>query len=149
MAKSQNSFIKKQKADRKKKKQAEKLQKRLEKKDKETSGSLNNMIAYVDEFGNIVDEPVEKKDKDDDPSPDELKAMQEAIGETHVPEGIKGIVKFFNEEKGFGFIKIKGSDQDVYVQRDGLIDQIRDNDRVTLTIVEGERGGFAVEVRKI
>lgn len=59
MSKSQNSFIKHQKALKKKKKKEEKLQKRLEKKDQQTDGSLDNMIAYVDQFGNIVDEPQE------------------------------------------------------------------------------------------
>lgn len=57
MARSQNSFIKKQKAERKRKKQAEKLQKRIDKKNQETSGELDDMIAYVDEFGNIIDKP--------------------------------------------------------------------------------------------
>jgi S-adenosylmethionine hydrolase len=64
MARSQNSFIKKQKAERKRKKQAEKLQKRIEKKNQETSGKLEDMIAYVDEFGNIVDEPPTEDKKD-------------------------------------------------------------------------------------
>lgn len=70
MARSQNSFIKKQKAEKKRKKQAEKFQKKLENKDKKTSGALEDMIAYVDEFGNIVDTPPEenteeKKDEKD------------------------------------------------------------------------------------
>lgn len=59
MSKSQNSFIKHQKALKKKKKKEEKLQKRLDKKHEETDGSLQNMLAYVDEFGNIHDEPIE------------------------------------------------------------------------------------------
>jgi S-adenosylmethionine hydrolase len=59
MARSQNSFIKKQKAEKKRKKQAEKLQKRLDKKNQETSGALDDMIAYVDDYGNIVDQPEE------------------------------------------------------------------------------------------
>ncbi|AWW28742.1 cold-shock protein [Echinicola strongylocentroti] len=66
MARSNNSFIKKQKADRKAKKKKEKLENRLEKKRHETSGKLEDMIAYVDEFGNISDtppEPPEDKDK--------------------------------------------------------------------------------------
>ena len=61
MARSQNAFIKKQKAELKRKKQEEKFQKKLEKKNVETDGSLNNMLAYVDEFGNIVDEKPEPK----------------------------------------------------------------------------------------
>lgn len=59
MARSQNSFIKKLKAEKKAKKKQEKFKKKLEKKDKETSGDLENMMAYVDEFGNITSEPIE------------------------------------------------------------------------------------------
>ncbi len=63
MARSQNSFIKNQKAVQRKKRREEKLQKKIDKKDQETSGKLDDMIAYVDEFGNIVDE------KPEDPKP--------------------------------------------------------------------------------
>lgn len=63
MSRSQNSFIKNQKAIKKKKKRDEKIQRKIDKKDQDTSGKLNDMIAYVDENGNILDEPpVEKKE---------------------------------------------------------------------------------------
>ena len=66
MGRNQNSFIKNQKANRKKKKRQEKLQKKIDKKNQETSSKLEDMIAYVDEYGNIVDEkpevPAPKKD---------------------------------------------------------------------------------------
>jgi len=66
MSRSQNSFIKNQKAQKKKKKRQEKLQKKIDKKEQETSGKLDDMIAYVDEFGNILDSPPEEpKDKKD------------------------------------------------------------------------------------
>ena len=67
MARSQNSFIKKQKAEKKRKQQAEKFQRKLDKKKEEKKGDLDSMIAYVDEFGNITSEPPEeesKKEKD-------------------------------------------------------------------------------------
>ena len=57
MARSQNSFIKHQKATKKKKKREEKLQRKIDKKEQESSGSLDDMIAYVDKDGNILDEP--------------------------------------------------------------------------------------------
>lgn len=60
MARSQNSFIKNQKAIKKKKKREEKLQKKFDKKNQETSGKLDDMIAYVDEYGNILDEKPEE-----------------------------------------------------------------------------------------
>lgn len=62
MGRSNNSFIKKQKAERKRKKKQEKFQRKLDKKEQPTDGSLDNMIAYVDEFGNITDEPPEEKE---------------------------------------------------------------------------------------
>lgn len=46
---------------KKKKKRDEKLQRKIDKKDQDTSGKLDDMIAYVDEFGNILDEPPEEK----------------------------------------------------------------------------------------
>ncbi len=64
MARSQNSFIKQQKAVKRQKKQAEKLQKKIQKKDQETKGNLEDMMAYVDEFGNILDEPPPKDEKE-------------------------------------------------------------------------------------
>ena len=59
MSKNQNTFIKKQKAELKRRKQKEKFEKKLERKAQPKDGSLDNMIAYVDEFGNISDTPPE------------------------------------------------------------------------------------------
>ncbi|MEM0940881.1 MAG: cold-shock protein [Bacteroidota bacterium] len=63
MSRSQNSFIKGQKAMKKKKKRDEKLQRKIDKKEQETSGKLNDMIAYVDEHGNISDKPPKEPTK--------------------------------------------------------------------------------------
>jgi len=57
MSKNQNTFIKKQKAELKKRKQKEKLEKKLERKAQPKDGSLENMMVYVDEFGNFSDTP--------------------------------------------------------------------------------------------
>lgn len=57
MAKSNNAFIKKLKAEKKKKKRLEKLEKKSARKKEPTDGSLAGMMAYVDEFGNITSEP--------------------------------------------------------------------------------------------
>ena len=59
MARSQNSFIKKLKAEKKRKKKVEKFEKKQERKNHSTKGTIENMIAYVDEDGNIVDKPIE------------------------------------------------------------------------------------------
>ncbi len=59
-----------------------------------------------------------------------------------------GTVKFFNDLKGFGFIKEANSDQDHFVHVSGLIDEIRENDEVTFDLVEGGKGLNAVNVKR-
>jgi len=59
----------------------------------------------------------------------------------------KGTVKFFNESKGFGFIKEDGSDTDHFVHVSGLIDEIREGDSVEYDLQEGKKGMNAVNVR--
>lgn len=59
----------------------------------------------------------------------------------------EGTVKFFNNTKGFGFIKQSDSEEDVFVHKNDLIDQIRDNDKVTFDIEKSEKGLNAVNVR--
>ncbi|HXB41446.1 MAG TPA: cold-shock protein [Bacteroidia bacterium] len=58
-----------------------------------------------------------------------------------------GVVKFFNETKGFGFIKVEGTNQDVFVHVSGLQDEIRQDDRVTFEIQDGKKGPNAVNVK--
>lgn len=59
-----------------------------------------------------------------------------------------GIVKFFNESKGFGFIKEDGSGQEIFVHVTGLVDKIGENDQVTFDITEGKKGPNAVNVKR-
>jgi CspA family cold shock protein len=60
----------------------------------------------------------------------------------------KGVVKFFNEAKGFGFIKEEGSGQEIFVHATGLQDQIRENDNVVFDVQEGKKGLNAVNVKQ-
>jgi cold shock protein len=55
-------------------------------------------------------------------------------------------VKFFNETKGFGFIKPANSNKDIFVHSSGLIDQIRENDEVEFDEEMGKKGVNAVNV---
>jgi cold shock protein len=57
-----------------------------------------------------------------------------------------GVVKFFNETKGFGFIKEENG-QEIFVHVSGLTDKIRENDNVTFDTQEGKKGLNAVNVR--
>ncbi len=60
-----------------------------------------------------------------------------------------GKVKFFNEEKGFGFISQDDSDKDVFVHKSGTKEFLRENDAVEFVVEQGEKGPYATNVKKI
>ncbi|MFA4852944.1 MAG: cold shock domain-containing protein [Bacteroidales bacterium] len=60
-----------------------------------------------------------------------------------------GLVKFFNEAKGFGFIKMDDSGDEIFVHVSGLIDKIKQDDRVSFDVTEGKKGPNAINVKKI
>ena len=59
----------------------------------------------------------------------------------------EGKVKFFNNSKGFGFIKDKESENEYFVHVSGLIDEIREDDEVVFELQEGRKGMNAVNVK--
>jgi cold shock protein len=59
----------------------------------------------------------------------------------------KGTVKFFNDSKGFGFIKDNESEKEYFVHVSGLNDEIKENDEVTFDLQEGKKGLNAVNVK--
>lgn len=60
---------------------------------------------------------------------------------------MQGTVKFFNDSKGFGFIKPSESGEDIFVHSSGLIDEIRENDEVSYDEEMGKKGMNAVNVK--
>ncbi|HCD22463.1 MAG: cold-shock protein [Flavobacteriaceae bacterium] len=60
-----------------------------------------------------------------------------------------GTVKFFNDTKGFGFIKEDGTDKEHFVHISGLIDEIREGDEVEFELEQGKKGLNAVNVKVI
>jgi len=60
-----------------------------------------------------------------------------------------GTVKFFNGTKGFGFIKHDDSNKETFVHASGLIDQVKENDRVEFEVQNGKKGLNAVNVKLI
>ena len=59
-----------------------------------------------------------------------------------------GIVKFYNPEKGFGFIKDDETKEDIFVHRTGVTEMIFENDAVSFEVEEGRKGLNAVNVKK-
>ncbi len=60
----------------------------------------------------------------------------------------EGTVKFFNETKGFGFIKPNNGSEDIFVHVSGLIDEVRENDNVTFDVQDGKKGLNAINVKR-
>ena len=61
----------------------------------------------------------------------------------------EGTVKFFNRAKGFGFILVSDTNEDIFVHQSGLIDDINENDKVQFTIEKGKKGMTAVNVELV
>jgi len=148
MAKSQESFNKKEKEKKKRQKQKEKEQRKEER--KSTSGKgFDDMIAYVDDYGNITSTPPDPSKKR------EINVEDIEIGtpkKEEYEEGeneVTGVVTFFNETKGFGFIKNSKNNDSYFVHVNDLIDPIKDRDKVSFETEDGPRGVKAIKVKKI
>lgn len=147
MAKSQDTYNKKEKEKKRLKKRQDKLAKKEERKLNSEGGELENMMAYVDENGNIVDTP---------PDPTKIKKVKASSIEIGVPkrEDVyvdpikKGRVEFFNDAKGFGFIKELDTQEKYFVHINGVIDEIIEGDLVTFELERGMKGMNAVRVKK-
>ncbi|MBN1132689.1 MAG: cold shock domain-containing protein [Bacteroidales bacterium] len=61
----------------------------------------------------------------------------------------QGTVKFFNNSKGYGFIKDNETDEEYFTHVSGLIDQISEGDEVTFDLTEGKKGLNAVNVKLV
>jgi len=61
----------------------------------------------------------------------------------------EGTVKFFNTKKGFGFITLKDSDEEIFVHSTNLIDKIREKNKVTFDIEKSDKGLIATNVRVV
>jgi Cold shock proteins len=146
MAKSQETFNKKEKEKKRLKKRKDKLQKQEDRKSAPSSG-LDSMIAYVDEYGHITDTPPDPAMK--------LKVDLEAI-EISIPKKEdlfvdpikKGKIDFYNSSKGFGFIKELDTQEKYFVHVHNLLDEIEEGDMVTFELERGLKGMNAVRVKK-
>ena len=148
MGRGNETFGKKEVRAKKEKKRKEKEQKRQDRKQQSRDGNnLDDMIAYVDEYGNITSTPPDLTQKK------VIKAEDIEIG---VPRSLasdtdetirKGVVTFFNDSKGFGFIKDSSSGQDIFVHANALSEPIKENNIVTYEVVKGPKGPNAMNVK--
>jgi len=140
------------KRERENKKQQERKQKeerRLERKESAKKGkSLDDMMAYIDENGNISSTPPDPRKKRTINVEDVQIAVPKQVEMLPGEEIRNGTVTFFNEAKGYGFIRDLETQESIFVHITGLVDPIKDNDKVTFEIEMGQKGPNAVAVKK-
>ena len=149
MGRSQETFGKKEKEKKRLKKKEEKAKRKEERKANSDGGGLENMMAYVDEFGNISATPP------DPANIAKVKAEDIQLGvpkkedlseEDHIHEGK---VSFFNDSKGYGFIKDLKNQESYFVHVHGLTEEVAEGDKVSFELEKGMKGLNAVKVKKI
>lgn len=148
MGRSQETFGKKEKEKKRQKKKEEKAKRREERKANSEGGGLENMLAYVDEFGNITDTPPDPATKTKVKAEDIQLGIpkKEDLGEEDLVH--EGKVTFFNDSKGYGFIKSMKDQESYFVHVNGLSEEVGEGDRVLFELEKGMKGLNAVRVKK-
>ena len=149
MAKSQETFGKKEKQKKKLKDRQDKAEKMEERKANAKKGkSLEEMMAYIDENGNISDVPPDPRKKKNF----KLEDMQISVPKEGSREQVEvirtGVVTFFNQDKGFGFIKDQQTQESVFIHINQLSEPIKENDKVIFEVEMAPRGASAKNVKK-
>ncbi len=150
MGKSQETFSKKEREKKKLKKRQDKEQKKEERKANTVSGKgLEDMLAYVDHNGNLTSTPPDPKKKVEINAEDIRinTPRQEDIAPVDIVR--KGIVSFFNDSKGYGFIKIPETGESIFVHVNSLLEAVKEKDHVSFETEMGQKGLNAVKVQII
>ncbi|MFB9844857.1 cold-shock protein [Mucilaginibacter ginsenosidivorans] len=148
MGRSTETFSKKEREKARQKKSRDKKEKAEERKANAGKGkSLEDMMAYIDEYGNITSTPPDPSRK--------IKVNAEDIQvgvakQTDIPVDTvrNGVVSFFNESKGYGFIKDLQTQESIFVHINALTEPLKENNMVTFETEQGQKGLSAIKVKK-
>jgi len=147
MGRSQETFGKKEVRTKKEKKRKEKEQKRARRKSEGKKSSFDDMIAYVDEYGKITSTPPDP-DKKTIVDADTIELKITKNNPETAPDFVrKGDVTFFNDSKGYGFIRDMESRQSVFVHANNLLEPVKENNIVSFEIGKGPKGLTALKVK--
>jgi cold shock CspA family protein len=148
MARPQETFNKKELEKKRIQKRKEKEQRKEDRKANAKEGqSWEDMMAYVDENGNITSTPPDPTRKRSNVNTDDIVTGSRNILSHEANHIKKGKVTFFNNSKGFGFIKDSDSGESIFVHSNGLLNPIKENDMVTFETERGIKGMNAVRVK--
>jgi cold shock CspA family protein len=143
------SWNKKDREQRKRKEKKDKADKMHQRKENAKKMSFDDMIAYLDENGNLSSKPPDPRKKVEVKLEDIQIGVPEYVPPTEEELKRTGKVTFFNSAKGFGFIKDQGSQQSVFFHVNNLESPVNENDKVSFEIEMGQRGPSAVHVKQI
>lgn len=149
MGRSGETFGKKEKEKKRAKEKQEKAEKMQERKANAQKGkSMDDMMAYLDENGNLTSTPPDPSKRR------EINVEDVQIGvpkyEPQEDEGPRtGIVSFFNEAKGYGFIKDLATGESIFIHANQLTEAIKENNKVSFEVEMGQKGPSAFNVKKV
>lgn len=143
------SWNKKEREKKKQKERRDKAEKMQERKENAKKNNFDDMIAYLDENGNLSSTPPDPRKRVEVKLEDIQIGVPEYVPPTEEELTRKGKVTFFNTEKGFGFIKDMQSQQSLFVHANNLTAPIKENDKVSFEVEMGQRGPMAVNVKII
>lgn len=151
MARSQQTWNKQENEKKKLKKKKDKAAKKVERAANTKDGnSLDDMIAYVDEYGNITSTPPDPTVKKSVIKAEDIEiGVRKQDDADAVDELRTGIVTFFNDSKGFGFIKDLQTQESIFVHIKELAEPIKENNKVTYKVERGPKGLNAYEVKVV
>lgn len=143
-----DSFNKREKEKKRQQKQEEKAKRKAERKANSSGGGMDNMIAYVDEYGRITDTPPDPTKRQEIKAEDiELGVPRRADNEE--PEVRTGRIDRFDDSRGFGFIQEDNTRERYFVHISAMLEEVGVGDRVTFDLERGPRGLNAVRVKKV
>ncbi|TFH27411.1 MAG: cold shock domain-containing protein [Bacteroidia bacterium] len=147
MGRSQESFNKKEVRKKKEKKRQDKVKKRLSRKDSDKKGGLNDMMAYVDENGRLSNTPPDPASKKKTKVEDiEISIPRQDPNEKADPIR-RGKLTFYNDSKGYGFIRDAETQESVFVHVNEFQDDIMEGNMVRFEVEKGQKGPAAVRVK--
>jgi len=149
MGRSNETFNKKEKEKKRFKKQQEKKEKAEARKENSSKGkSFEDMIAYIDENGNISSTPPVANRQHKISAEDIQIATPKYVPEAE--ELIKtGVISFFNTAKGYGFIRDSKTQENVFFHINNLTYQANEADKVSYAVEKGPKGLSAINVTKL
>ena len=136
------------KKDREKQKRKRKEEKAARKERRKAEGIKGNDIMYVDEFGNFTTTPPDLTKKKSSVKLEDIEISVPKAEDIEEEDPIRnGTVKFFNTEKGYGFIIDDLTGDSYFAHINNLRDEITQNDKVQFEVGSGPKGPIALEVR--